>query len=733
LLFSYFVLPSEVTKDVVLKDDVYLLGDCHINRGVRVRILPGAKFIIGDERNSFKILKKIGKRQINVAVDKKATLVVEGELVVEGSYELPVFLGRYFENDASGIKWGGIAVVGDGKIYLENTKVENAFFGVLLGGNSQGILKHTEISNCAIGIIAANSSELHIADSKILRNVVSGIEIYDNGNIKVESCRISENKINGILSKHHGTLELQKSIVTENKVGLRLKDASQWDLKENKIYNNQKNIESVRPIEIEKMKPEKADYVWDGFVEISEDFVVPYGGVLKIEPGTKIYISTYSALNYTYNVKTQDGEIPITDNKKCEIIVKGKIYINGTSDRKVTIFPSNNFGGFILASPENSVVKGLAVSGGEKIFYLVNDSKTLFKDTSFEDTNQAVVLMEVSQGTFENTKFANCNYGVLIYDNADVNLENCRFANCRISVGALNSSKTEIYESTFEKNEVAFLGEEKARLNLRASRFFENKTGVFLKESAFADISENSFSKNTTGIFCSPKTSVFIVNNVFAENENAVLKDINARVDEEKNNFLKNAQNSEFVETKNPTTKGVLYESEVWEGEIVLEGDILVKKGITLYIKDGTKVVFSPSKGDFNYFADIQGQDVEITNSGLVDIIVEGDIRVEDGEKTVFSSKGGGAIIFTKEGEGRIISANFKNLSGLSLFDKSFVQIENTIFENIQKGISLRGNSHLVFKKSRILDSENGISVFENGILDISLSRVKHFWRRGFS
>jgi len=414
LLFSYFVLPSEVTKDVVFKGDIYLLGDCHINRGVRVRILPGAKFIIGDERSSFKILKKIGKRQINVAIDKKPTLIVEGELVVEGSEELPVFLGRYFEKGVSGIRWGGIAVVGDGKIYLENTKVENAFFGVLLGDNSQGILKHMRISNCAIGVIAANSAGVVVENSKILRNVVSGVEIYDGGRIKVEGCRISENKINGILSKHHGTLELQKSIITDNKVGLRLKDASQWNLKENKIYNNQTNIESVRPVEIEKIKPKKADYVWNGFVEISRDFVVPYGGVLKIEPGTKIYISTYSTLNYTYKVKIQDGEIPLTDNKKCEIIVKGRIYINGTSDRKVALFPSNNFGGFILAGSENSIVKGFSVSGGGKVFYLVSDNKTLFKDTIFEDTNQAVVLMEVSQGTFENTKFKNCNYGILM-------------------------------------------------------------------------------------------------------------------------------------------------------------------------------------------------------------------------------------------------------------------------------------------------------------------------------
>lgn len=57
-------------------------------------------------------------------------------------------------------------------------------------------------------------------------------------------------------------------------------------------------------------------------------------------------------------------------------------------------------------------------------------------------------------------------------------------------------------------------------------------------------------------------------------------------------------------EVSNTTRKGTIFEDETWSGEIHIIGDIIVKKGVTLTIKPGTRVLIAANQDAQNLFND---------------------------------------------------------------------------------------------------------------------------------
>lgn len=76
------------------------------------------------------------------------------------------------------------------------------------------------------------------------------------------------------------------------------------------------------------------------------------------------------------------------------------------------------------------------------------------------------------------------------------------------------------------------------------------------------------------------------------------------------------------------TTSGVLFQDEVWSGQVHITGDVLIPEGVTLVIRPGTIISFTPDSSDNDIEVPVLGE-LWINRCNL---IVKGNLRME-GEK----------------------------------------------------------------------------------------------------
>ncbi len=76
------------------------------------------------------------------------------------------------------------------------------------------------------------------------------------------------------------------------------------------------------------------------------------------------------------------------------------------------------------------------------------------------------------------------------------------------------------------------------------------------------------------------------------------------------------------------TTSGVLFQEEVWSGQVHVTGDVVIPEGITLTVRAGTTITFMPNSSD----NDVKIPVLDILGINKCNLIVEGNLRIE-GEK----------------------------------------------------------------------------------------------------
>jgi len=76
------------------------------------------------------------------------------------------------------------------------------------------------------------------------------------------------------------------------------------------------------------------------------------------------------------------------------------------------------------------------------------------------------------------------------------------------------------------------------------------------------------------------------------------------------------------------TTSGVLFQDEVWSGEVHITGDVVIPEGITLTVRAGTTITFTPNSSD----NDVKMPVLDILGIDKCNLIVKGNLRIE-GEK----------------------------------------------------------------------------------------------------
>ena len=76
------------------------------------------------------------------------------------------------------------------------------------------------------------------------------------------------------------------------------------------------------------------------------------------------------------------------------------------------------------------------------------------------------------------------------------------------------------------------------------------------------------------------------------------------------------------------TTSGTLSHDEVWSGEVHVTGDVVIPEGITLTVRAGTIITFTPNSSD----NDVKIPVLDILGIDKCNLIVKGNLRIE-GEK----------------------------------------------------------------------------------------------------
>ena len=379
--------PTEITSNRVFSGKIYLRGDCIIREGARVRFLPGTEIIPDGEKFSLKYNQRIGKRNIDAAITAKPVIIVEGSLEAEFKKGIVTVIGKLDDKGgAGGIRWGGIVVSEQGRLSLKGAKVCDAVYGVLACGDAEVFLDKSEIKNCGIGLISANNAVVKIQNSKISAHATSGIELYDTARVEVKKSMIFSNRQSGVMARHRSSIALSECEITLNSKGIHIRDAAKAELNKNLFHANGMDIDSLKKYETKPLSAGKEGVLWRGMVEIKEDFLVPFGSTLRIEEGTKIFVSSYSAKDLDFYVENPAGKRKITSKGLCDVIIEGNIIIEGSSGKPVIFVAPVGFGSFIMSGKgASSSLENLVFSTRGTGFFITDENMAKFKDVVFED------------------------------------------------------------------------------------------------------------------------------------------------------------------------------------------------------------------------------------------------------------------------------------------------------------------------------------------------------------
>jgi len=714
---------------MTVSGEIKLDGDCRILKGAELKILAGSRIVVGKENFSTRHLERISGKSVDTAVPGKSVIIVEGRLWAIGGEELPITFGRISEKGASsGFRWGGIVVCGEGLATIQNAKIIDAVYGLLASGSANVFIKNLTISSCGIGVISGNNSTVKIINTRVSDSTISGVELYDRSSISIKNSQIYGNRNSGVFARDRSIISVTGCRIRENKTGIYIRDGAEFDLKDNIFARNGRDVKTPLKYDISPVSAKKADFIWEGLVRLEEDFVVPSGKVLCIKQGTRIVVSTSSAGDERFYITVGSKKTELTHPEKCDIIVRGDIRVEGLKKSPVVFICTTGFGSIILAGDgRKSRIAHLSFSGADTGFYAVGVNSTRFRKASFKNCGAAVVATENTELFFSDCLFSQNDYGILCYDIAEISVEDSFFRSCKTASGLRDRSSAVFSGTLFEKNENAVQAFDESSANFASGSVRENRTGFILFDNVLSKLENNTFTKNITALKVEGKSEVTIHKNIFMRNGTAVLKNIDAALVETGNKYFKNGSDSEYISVKEPTRSGVISKSEVWEGTVELSGDIVVREGAILYVKDGTRITVKPSVRDFVFSGASFGERVEATHPGLVDMIFEGDFEIEKGETGIIKPLGGkwGGMIFVKNSRANLNNTVIRNaVSAVSVFGSSKVQLEKVKIENCRSGVSVYDKGFLKFNRSRAVECGTGLGIYGTGICDISLSII---------
>ena len=292
--------------------------------------------------------------------------------------------------------------------------------------------------------------------------------------------------------------------------------------------------------------------IWEGWIRIDGDVIVPKNIVLTIKPGALIMFKP--------NYSKFDLETKFLDEEDTErvaaLVIKGTLIAEGDKDNEILF--SNSFedvttkkiglwGGIIFNGSKNSVLKYAKVERANNGVTIRSTSNLVFNKNIFVKNEVSVKLLDKSAVTIDDSIFYRNDIGIEYNGFAEAKIIHCNFTKNSYAIKALNNAWPRITNNAFDENScgvctygdtfstvlentfnkgtfgVSMTGKSKA--NIKNNKFDENKFGVNSVGSSMPRIEKNSFAKSAkSGVDTSGKSSAIIRANTFTENAVGISK-----------------------------------------------------------------------------------------------------------------------------------------------------------------------------------------------------------------
>lgn len=181
---------------------------------------------------------------------------------------------------------------------------------------------------------------------------------------------------------------------------------------------------------------------------------------------------------------------------------------------------------------------------------------------------------------------------------------------------------------------------------------------------------------------------------------------------------------------------GKLEKDQTWSGTNFLTGDLFIPSGRTLVVQAGSTISLTPGKSlwDASISRNLRGAMREVTHPGLIDIIVEGTLRLEGGwlsrisvvdlKERKASSWGGIVIINKGKLETRHASIYLAD-TAVGLYDQSDANVLKTTFKSNLTAVETFHESSLAMEDSTVSANPTGVALYDN-----TQARIENNWFR---
>lgn len=396
-----------------------------------------------------------------------------------------------------------------------------------------------------------------------------------------------------------------------------------------------------------------ADEVWEGEVEIVDDLLVPRGVTLRIRPGTTVRVRT---------ADTSRTEPEFLDNAT-ELLVRGRLLAEGTAEARILFEPSEK--------GEESRWAGILFDGGEGSIIR----------TGISGAETGVLLLDASP-LLADVEITGVRHGIMIGGGSRPRLE-------RVTVDAREGG---IY--CWEGSAPELLG-----VNARGTE----REGLLVAPGASPLIEGSTFAGSLAGVLWAagePPPELAERSPVAA---GSWRKTALPQVEEAPP--LREPEEGGGGKPRLYRGESFIGRDESWEGEVHVDGTVMVAPGATLTLRAGTTVRFA--------FRDTDGDGI-----GESEIFVQG--------RLVAAGEAARPVTFTaleRQGPGRWGAVNImgsdaeENLLSYSIVESSYrglhshfssFRVEHSLFRNNYRGLQFQ-ESTAVVRDSLLRDNVNGL------------------------
>lgn len=221
----------------------------------------------------------------------------------------------------------------------------------------------------------------------------------------------------------------------------------------------------------------KGEHLWKGSVIIDKDLLIAENGVVKILPGTIVFIAK-SDISRTE---------PIFLYPETEIVVKGKLIIEGNKDKPVVFLSLED-------KKDNKDWAGIVIQGGElkgQHFIIKNaytgisvlTGTTNLSNLQIRNSNIGVMISEKAKGEIKNVTIKECQTGMVL-DNEAVRIEDVSIFECNEGL-LIRSAPKQLYNFKVYKNIFgAIIGSNNLQFLLGENNIYENKNNLYIFDAS---------------------------------------------------------------------------------------------------------------------------------------------------------------------------------------------------------------------------------------------------------